>query len=169
HDVRAQVERLMNVAVVGLVVLALDGVDVEAVRGERSRDVVLGRERIAGTNGRLGASGAEGIGQIGRLRGHVDAGDDANALEWPITLERLSNQPEYRHLASRPGDPPAPRFGQPDVLDVVPDVRAPGHPCPFPLVASPRPTAASPQSTLPPRLLPVGSPRRTAAPAHRAR
>ena len=68
-------ERLRDVGVVGVVVLALDRVDVHPVVPHEVRgDVVLGRERVRGAERDLGAGRPERHHEIGGLGGDVEAG-----------------------------------------------------------------------------------------------
>ena len=59
-DHRLVIERGAQVAIVGLVVLALDRVGGNlVVLNQRRRDVVLGRQRIGGAQNHVGAAGLE--------------------------------------------------------------------------------------------------------------
>jgi hypothetical protein len=82
-----------EVRVVGVSVLAASRVDGDPVlRDERGRDVVLGRERVAGREDDLGAAGLERAHQVGRLGRDVQARADAQSFERPVALEALTDQ-----------------------------------------------------------------------------
>ncbi len=81
-DVRLVIQRRHDVRVIGVVVLALDGVDRDVVvANQASRDIVLGGERIGGAQYDIGAAIAQRDGQVGSLRRDMQAGRDANALQ----------------------------------------------------------------------------------------
>ena len=69
-----------DVPVVGRFVLALDGIDGNAeVLHEAGGHVVLGRQRVGGDEHEVGPAGDERAGQVGRLRGDVQAGRHPHA------------------------------------------------------------------------------------------
>ena len=71
-DVGLDVEHAVEVAVVLLDALALDGVDGHLVVGdERRGDVVLGAQRVAGAEGDLGAAGQQHAHEVGGFGGDV--------------------------------------------------------------------------------------------------
>ena len=116
RDVGQVVERLADVGVVRVAVLALDGVGRDPVVGdERGGDVVLGRERVRGAQHRVGTPRGEGAHQVRRLGGDVQAGADPPTLQRPITLEALANAGKHRHLAVGPFDLQPPGVGQGEV------------------------------------------------------
>ena len=114
-DLRMEVDDRVDVAVVGVVVLTLDGVGGDAVLGhEGRRDVVLSGERVGGAEAELGATGGERAHEAGGLARHVQAGADANTLERLLLGEALADLGQHRHFLLSPLDPqyPARREGQ---------------------------------------------------------
>ena len=107
-------------AIVGGVVLSPDGEDGYAVGGHQGGGhAVMGRERVAGAEDQLSAAVPEGQNQVGRLRGHVQAGGDAQPLQRPLAGEPLPDQADDRHLPRRPLDALDPFLGQTQVLHVM--------------------------------------------------
>ena len=97
------VEDGVDVAVVGLVVLALDGVGGDVVDGrEGRRHGVLRAQRVARAQVRLGAASLEREHEVGRLCGHVQAAAHTDALQRLLPAEPLADQLDDRHLASGP-------------------------------------------------------------------
>ena len=120
RDLGMGVGDLVEMAVVGVAVLAVAGVAADPVGGdERRRHIVLRRERVRRREGDLGAAGLQRAHQVGRLGGHVEAGADAQAREGLLALEALADQAQDRHLSSRPLDPADAFVGQAEVDDVV--------------------------------------------------
>ena len=118
--VRPEREGLRDVGVVGLVVLALDGVDVDPVIAHQVRgDVVLGGERVGGAEGDLGAGGPERRHQVGGLGGDVQAGGQPGALERLLLGEAGPDLPQHRHGPLGPLGPSLALVRQADVTDVV--------------------------------------------------
>ncbi len=119
-DVRVRVGRRVEVLVVGLVVLATDGVAADAVLGhERCGHVVLGRERVGGHERDLGTAGLERAHEVGRLGGDVQAGGDAQAVERLLPLEALADEAQDRHLPFRPLDTTNTFVHETEVGDIV--------------------------------------------------
>ena len=119
-DVGTVVDAGVDVPVVGVVVLALDGVDAHAVLlDERGGDVVLGAERVAGAQHHVGAAGRQGAHEVGRLGGDVQAGADAHARERLLGREALADGLEHRHVHVGPLDAQHALGRQADVFDVV--------------------------------------------------
>ena len=120
RQVRPVVDRRLDVAVVRVVVLALDRERRDSVLlDQRGRHVVLRRERVRRAEDDVGAARLQRTGQVGRLRGDVQARRDAETGEWLLALEPLSDRREHRHLPVRPLDPPHALLGEREVLDVV--------------------------------------------------
>ena len=116
----AVLQRLVDVLVVRLVVLALDRERRDAVLGDqRGGDVVLRAERVAGAERELGAAVAQRERQVRRLGGDVEAGREADAAQRLLLREALADRAEDRHLARRPLDAPHALLGQARVLDVA--------------------------------------------------
>ena len=84
-DMRTMVEGRADVRVVGVAVLALDGVHGDAVVDhQRGRHVVLRRERVRRAEHDVGAAVAQGAHEVRRLGGDVQAGADAPAGQRPL-------------------------------------------------------------------------------------
>ena len=91
-DVGAVVDAGVDVLVVGLVVLALDGVDAHAVLlDQRGGHVVLRAQRVAGAEHDVGAAGLQRAHEVGGLGGDVQAGADAHARERLLRVEALAD------------------------------------------------------------------------------
>ena len=119
-DVGPMVDAGVDVLVVGLVVLALDGVDTHAVfLDERGGDVVLGAERVGGTEHDVGAAGLERAHEVGRLAGDVQTGADAHALERLLLGEAFADGGQHGHLHVGPLDAQRSLRSETLVLDVV--------------------------------------------------
>ena len=102
-DVGPVVDAGVDVGVVGLVVLALDGVGADAVLLDQRRgDVVLRAERVAGAEHDVGAAGLERAHEVGRLGGDVQAGADAHARQRLLALEALADGGRAPACACRP-------------------------------------------------------------------
>jgi hypothetical protein len=108
------------VTVVAVLVDAADGVGVDAVvLHQRGGRVVLGRQRVGGTQGDLGAAGLQGAHQVGRLGGDVQAGRDLQAREGLLLLEAGPDLTQHRHVAVGPLDAQPTLVGEAEVMDVV--------------------------------------------------
>ena len=80
-DLRVRGDDRLDVAVVGVHVLAGDGVDVDAVvLHQSSGRIVLRGQRVAGAQLHLRAAGCQRAHEVCRFRGHMHAGADAHAL-----------------------------------------------------------------------------------------
>ena len=120
RQVRAVVDRGLDVPVVRVVVLALDREDADAVLlDQRGRDVVLGRERVRRAEHDVGAAGGQRAGEVRRLGRHVQACGDAVPGERLLALEALADRREHRHLPVCPRDPPHALGGERQILHVV--------------------------------------------------
>ena len=120
RQLRPVVDRGLDVGVVRVVVLAADRVDGDPVLlHERRRDVVLRRQRIGGTEDDVGAPGVQRAGQVGGLRGHVQARGDAHAVQGPLALEALADGGQHRHLGVGPQDPGHARRREREILHVM--------------------------------------------------
>ena len=110
----------VDVPVVGVVVLAVDRVDLGAVAVDQGRGhVVLGGERVRGAEHRLGAAGDQGAGQVGGLGRHVQAAGQGDPVERPLLLEALADRSQHGHVPVCPFDPSLPVVREADVGDVV--------------------------------------------------
>ena len=102
-------------------VLALDGVDGDAVVGdERGGHLVLRRERVRGAEHEIGSARRQRAGEVRRLARDVQAGGQAHALQGLLLREALADLPEDRHARVGPLDPGLAPGGECEVLDVVP-------------------------------------------------
>ena len=109
-----------DVALVGLGVLAGDGVHLHAVVAhEGGGGVVLGGKRVGGAQAHLGARGHKSAHEVRRLGGHVHARADAHALQRALLGEALADAGEHRHVAVGPQDAGLPLVGQVDVKNVA--------------------------------------------------
>jgi hypothetical protein len=105
-DRRAVAQSLEDVPVIGVVVLALDGEDGDlVVLDQGGGNVVLGAEGVRSAEPDVGPSELEGLHQVGRLRGHVEAGRDADSREGLLLGESLLDPAENGHGAGRPFHP----------------------------------------------------------------
>jgi len=119
-DDRPVVQGLMDVAVVGLGVLALDGEDRNAVVFDQGRrDVVLGAERVGRAEADVRSAELESFHQVGRFGGHVEAGRDPEAAEGLGPGEGLLDEAQNGHGAGRPFHTEPALAGQGQVLDVI--------------------------------------------------
>ena len=126
HEVRGDVERLVDVPVVGLQVRPGPGVDRDAPLPERRGHVVLGGERVGRGERDLGPALPQHLEQHRGLGRDVQARGDAQPVERPLPGEPLRYAGEHRH---RPGGPPDPELS----LSGLPHRRdrfRRAHPCP---------------------------------------
>ena len=121
REVRLVVDRCLDVRVVRVVILALDGEarDVVLVH-ERRGDVVLCRERVRRAQHDVGAAGLQRPHEVRGLGRHVQAGRDAVAGERLLALEALADRGEHRHLPVGPLDPALALAREGEILHVVP-------------------------------------------------
>jgi hypothetical protein len=124
--VRTKRERLRNVGVIGLVVFAFDGVDMDPVIAHQvSRDVVLSRERIGGAQGDLGSRSPQRMHQVGGFSRDVEAGGELDAPERLLLAKAGSDLSEHRHRSLGPLGATLSLVGELQVLDVVFGCRGP--------------------------------------------
>jgi hypothetical protein len=91
-DLRLVVECGADVRVIGVVVFALDGKRGDAeFLDERGCRLILRRKRIRSANDQIGAAIAQSDGEVRCLRGDVQAGRHANALQRLLFNESLAN------------------------------------------------------------------------------
>src|SRR4029453_7647922 len=110
----------LDVLVVGVVVLALDGEDRDVeLLDERRRDVVLRRQGVRGPQDNVGAAVLERAHQVRGLASDVEARRDAVARERLLALEALADRRQHRHLPVGPLDPAQPFGRPPHILYVV--------------------------------------------------
>jgi len=119
-DVGLEIERGLDVLVVGRVVFTLDRVDGHLVMGdERGSNVILGRERVGRGQHHVCAAGLQDAHQVGRLARDVQTRGNAQAVQRPLFGEPRFDQVEHRHLARGPLHAEPALVCQADVLDVV--------------------------------------------------
>ena len=95
----------VDVRVVGLAVLALDGEGGYAVLvNERGCHIVLRAERVAGADNGFGAAVLQREQQVGGLTGYMQAGRYAQACERLFLCEALADLAQHGHFARRPVD-----------------------------------------------------------------
>ncbi len=104
-DLRLVVDRSVDVRVVGLSVLALDGVGADTVlRHERRGDVILCRKRVARAQHDVSATGLERAHQVSGFCGDMQACRDAQSLKRLLCLKALADAGEYGHVLVGPFD-----------------------------------------------------------------
>ena len=120
RQVRVSVQRGVDMAVISVVVLALDreGLDAILMRHGRRR-IVLRRERIGGADGHLRAARLQGERQVCRLGGHVQAGRQPDPRERPLPLKAGPDAPQHRHIPGGPLDPGHPLACQGQILHIA--------------------------------------------------
>ena len=126
--VRGFVDGAVDAPVEGLGVLAVPGVDLDAVgavgrSGGAEREgrghLVVGRERVAAAPRDLGAARLERLDEHGGLLGDVEAARDLVALEGLRLGVLLAQLHEHRHPAFGPLDAAAAAVGEREVCDFV--------------------------------------------------
>ncbi len=111
------IQSSVEVLVVGIVVLALDGVDRDLVIGDkRSSDIILRAQRVAGHQDQVSTAGDQSAREVARLRGDVQTRRHTNPLERLLFRHPLGDLAQHRHLALRPLHPQSPRRGQVKIL-----------------------------------------------------
>ena len=105
RDVGLVVGGRLDVRVVRVVVLALDGEDGRVVLlHERRRDVVLRGQRVRGAQHDVRPARNERAHEVRGLRGDMQARGHAVPCQGLLPLEALADGGEHRHLAVGPGD-----------------------------------------------------------------
>ena len=118
--VRLVVQGSIEMLVVGVVVLALDGIHGHLIVGHQRRgDVVLGAQRVAGGQHHIGAAGLQHAHQVAGLGSHVQARADAQAVQRPALGKAFFQQVQHRHLACSPLHAEAALLSQAEVFDIV--------------------------------------------------
>ena len=119
-DLRIGGHNSLDVLVVGVGVLAGDGMHVDAeVAYERGGSVVLSRQRVGCAQRDLRTRRDKCAHEVGGLGGHVHAGADAHAFERTLALEALADAGEHGHVAVCPHDACKALIGKVDVFDFV--------------------------------------------------
>ncbi len=103
-DVGLKVQGFLDAVVVLLLVLAPEGVDVEAPRRQGRSHFILRGQRIGAGDGHLGAAGHQSGDEVGRLHCDMQAGHDARALEGLFPLELLFDLLQNGHVSAGPFD-----------------------------------------------------------------
>ena len=120
RHVRLRRDDALDVAVVGLLVFALDGEGRDpVVYGECGRDVVLRRERVRGAQRDLGAARFEREHEVGGFGRDVEARADAHAGQRFGLREARADLREHGHERRRPLDPRLAGIGKPLVFDMA--------------------------------------------------
>ena len=120
RDLGVLVADRVDVAVVGVVVLALDRVDLGAVAvDQRGGDVVLGGEGVRRAERHIRSAGRQRAHEVGRLGRDVQAEAELDALQRLLPLEALTDRGEHRHVAVGPLDPRLAGVGKREVGNVV--------------------------------------------------
>ena len=86
---------------------------------EGGSDVILSTQGVGRDQDRVGASGSERAGQVGRFSGDVGTGDQAKPSQWLLHLEALPNRTQNRHVPFRPLNSALTLIGEREVLDVI--------------------------------------------------
>ena len=118
-DLGLAVDDRIDVLVVGFGILALDGIDVDAVFGNECRSgVVLGGQRVACAQVHFGTARLEGAHQVGGFGGDMQACADANAFQGLFAFEAFADACKYGHVAVCPQDALDARLRQAHILDI---------------------------------------------------
>ena len=105
RDLRLGLEDRLDVPVVGVAILALLGEDGDAlILHERGSGIVLGGERVRGTEHDRRARVAERDREVRGLGRHMEARADPQALERLLLRDPLADLGQDGHLATRPLD-----------------------------------------------------------------
>ncbi len=118
-QLRMPVEHRVDVAVVALVALASEGEGGNPLVLDKGRGhVVLGRKGVRGAREHRGAAGLQGLEEVRRLGGHVQAHPDHESGERALALEALPYRAQHGHLRVGPGDPQPAEASEAPVRDV---------------------------------------------------
>ncbi len=117
-QLRLDVEGGHDMFVIGLIILALDGVGGNAVYGQRRGDVVLGGQRIGAAQHQVGAAGFQSKARLAVSDGDMETGGDADALERLLFLEALGDEFQDGHFPPGPGDAFLTESGERGVFDI---------------------------------------------------
>jgi hypothetical protein len=119
-ELRRESQGLRDMRVVGLVVFAFDGVDVNLMISHQvCRNVVLSGQRIRGTERYFGPSGPQRLHEVGGLGRDMEAGRDLESSERLVLGKARPDLPEYWHGPFGPLGPAPPLVGESQILDVV--------------------------------------------------
>ena len=114
------VQGLVEVAVVGVAVFALDGEGGDAfMLGQVGGHVVLGAQGIGGADMHRGPAGLQGGRQHPGLGGDVEAGGDPEPGQGFFPFETLPDGVQDRHVPPGPLHPQAAFVGQIYIFDIV--------------------------------------------------
>src|SRR5690606_19280756 len=113
-------DRSGDVRVVGVVVLAVDGVGRHVVTVDKGgRGLVLRRKRIRGAERDVGTAGGQCPHQVRRLGGDVQTAGHGDTVEGALGGEAVTNRGKDRHVPIGPLDALLSGFGETDVGNVV--------------------------------------------------
>ena len=118
-DVRAHLQHAAEIRLVFFHGSPMDGEHVQSLVDQRSRHVILRRQRVAAGGVHFGASGGEAQAQARRLRLHVDAQRDLHARKGLRLDEILLDAREQGHVVTDPLDLQRAALPQVDVSDVT--------------------------------------------------
>jgi hypothetical protein len=114
------IQHLMDVAIVGLLIFAFDGIDGDTiVFHERSRHIILRGEWVRGAQGNLRAARLERAHQIGSLGGYMETRRDTDAAQRLLLLKSLADEAQHRHLVLCPFDAQGALLRQTQVLHII--------------------------------------------------
>lgn len=92
-QLRPMLDGLVDMAVVGLIVLTLDGKDWHAVLDHQRRGCfILRAQGVAGTQPRIRSTSLERAHKVGRLGSHVQTGGNPNAFQRLFPLKAFTNK-----------------------------------------------------------------------------
>jgi len=116
---RVMVQRRVDVLVVGVVVLAANGIGLDRVLlHQRGGDRIVGGKRVGCAQSDVGAGCFQRQHQVGRLARDMQAGCQLDALQGLFLREPPADQQQHGHLTRRPVDQVLALAGQLHVLDV---------------------------------------------------
>ncbi len=119
-DLRLVIERRHDVRVIGVVVLALDGEDRNAVIAHQAGgNIILRGERVRGAQHHVGAAIAQADRQVRGLGGDVQASRDAHALQRLVLDEFLADDLQDLHRLVGPLDAFFAEIGELEILNVA--------------------------------------------------
>ncbi len=123
-DVGLVVDGGKNVAVVGIVVLALDGEDRNVVIAHQAGGhVILRGQRVRSAQHHIGAAVPEANGQVRGFGGHVQAGRNPNALQGLVLDEFLADDLQDFHGLVGPVNPLLAQIGKIQALHITIQLR----------------------------------------------
>ena len=82
-------------------------------------NIVLGRQRVGGTQGHVGTAGLEGAHQVGGFGGDMQAGRQAHAFQGFLARKNFSDLTQGRHMLVGPLVTLLAFLGQLGVFDIA--------------------------------------------------